>query len=863
MALQEAGVSLVAENKARFLADMDSAVKSVGSFGDAAGKASGGLAKIGEAGLKVGADLAKLGLAAGAAAAAVTGAFAVKSAQAFGDFQAAILQSKSVLDKADWAENGKKVEDLAIQLGADLPISAKDAALGFAELAKAGFKTNEILDSGRGLATLAVAGQLDMARSSEILSAALQGFQLPATAAGHVADLLAKTANASAVSVDDLGETFKYIAPAAKAAGFSIEDMSIAIGLMGNAGLKGSMAGTALRSTITRLAAPPKDAALALQHLGVAAFDATGKSRPFRDILVDLQSKFAGLSEQQAVNYAKSIAGQEAMSGFLAVVKSSPEDFEKMRYAVDNSNGAAGEMAGVLSEGLNGSIENLKGSIESFMIKAGRPLGIVFEDVVRQATEIVNKMSPLGEAFGTKLADSMKTISDALKSINWQELIDKGKPIVETILTITTALNPLSIGIELLSGILSGNVDKSLSNIGERFGKVGEIIGELAPKLVTAASELLQKLLMWVADNGPKIATELLKWGLKLVEWIAPEIPKLLEAAGKLVASMTAWFISDGLPLIINTLTKWGVALWEWVEKSWPDWLKTAMAWAEKVWTWLGEQVPILVEQLGKWGAALVDWVIDSVPKWLKEATKFINKILDWVLEQTPTIGNKLKEWVTAFTDWITKDLLPKLPGYLGDMISTIAKYIADVAPKLLKIGADIGGNIWQGVMRSVPIVGGAIADAGNAVGTFLDPNTGKANQLQDEYNRNKAAADAAYQNKQIGAQQYETYLTQITEIYQQKLKQLQGYATGTRHAPGGWSMVGEAGPELAYLPYGSQVMPAAMTAAQIGQMGNNYNYNYNYNSGGNTYNTNNMSQSGGGGQGMGFDQFSLMNRRG
>lgn len=863
MALQEAGVNLIAENKAKFLADMDSAVRSVNSFGDAAGKAGGGLAKIGEAGLKVGADLAKLGLAAGAAATAVTGAFAVKSVKAFGDFEAAILQTKSVVDKNDWsAEIQKNVEDLALKLGADLPISAKDAALGFSELAKAGFKTSEILDSGNGLATLAVAGQLDMARSAEILAAALQGFQLPASAANHVADLLAKTANASAVSVDDLGEAFKYIAPAAKAAGFSIEDMSVAMGLMGNAGIKGSMAGTALRSTITRLAAQPKGAYEELKKLGVTTQDATGKMLPFSAILEQLREKFKGLSEAEAINAAKNIAGQEAMSGFLSIVQASPADLAEMQTAIANSDGAAGEMAGTLSEGLNGAIENLKGSIESFMIKAGRPLGGVFEDIIRQASEIVNKMAPLGEAFGTKLADGMKATSDALKSINWQELIDKGKPILETILSITTALNPLSIGIELLSGVLSGNVDKSLSSIGERFGKVGDIIGEVAPKLIASASELLQKLLTWVADNGPKIATELLKWGIKLVEWVAPEIPKLLEAAGKLVASMTAWFISDGLPLIVDTLTKWGVALWEWIEKSWPDWLKAAAAWGEKVWAWLGEQVPVLVENLAKWGAELVNWVIKSVPTWLAEAGKFINKILDWVVEQTPAIGNKLKEWASAFVNWITTDLIPKLPGYLSEMFATIARFVAEAAPRILKIGADIGGGIWQGVMRSIPIVGGGLADAGNAVGTFLDPNTGKTNQLRDEYNRNKAAADTAYQNKQIDVQQYQTYLTQITEIYQQKLKQLQGYATGTRHAPGGWSMVGEAGPELAYLPYGSQVMPAAMTAAQIGQMGNNYSYNYNYNSGGNTYNTNNISQSGGG-QGMGFDQFSLMNRRG
>jgi TP901 family phage tail tape measure protein len=267
-----------------------------------------GLEKIGNTALSAAEKLAKIGVAAAAVGAGLATAFGKTSLDAFGNFEQSMNGIAAVSDLTQ--QQMDALTKSALDLGAKFPVSAKDAADGFGELAKAGFSANEILASGTGLVTLAVAGQLSMARSSDILTGAIRGFGLAASDAQHVVDLLAVTANASSVDVSDLGESFKYVAPIARAAGFSIEDMSVALGLMGNAMIKGSDAGTALRAIITRMEAPPKDAAAAMKALGISMTDANGKAKPFSELMDELRSKFAGLSEQQQVQLAKQLAGQ-------------------------------------------------------------------------------------------------------------------------------------------------------------------------------------------------------------------------------------------------------------------------------------------------------------------------------------------------------------------------------------------------------------------------------------------------------------------------------------------------------------------------------------------------------------------------
>ena len=229
----------------------------------------------------------------------------------------------------------------AQEMGATTQFSATEAGQAMEYMAMAGWKTDDMLGGISGIMDLAAASGEDLGRTSDIVTDALTAFGLQASDAGHFADVLAAASSNSNTNVSMMGETFKYVAPLAGALGYDVEDVATAIGVMANSGVKASEAGTSLRSIFTRLAKPPKDAAKALDALGVSIMNSDGTVKPFMETMEEMRDKFAGLSKEQQVQYAASIAGQEAMSGFLAIMNASESDFEKVANAIDHADGSA------------------------------------------------------------------------------------------------------------------------------------------------------------------------------------------------------------------------------------------------------------------------------------------------------------------------------------------------------------------------------------------------------------------------------------------------------------------------------------------------------------------------------------------
>lgn len=304
--------------------------------------------------------------------------------------------------KATSGANTDEMEQLnakAKEMGQSTIFSATESAEAFNYMAMAGWKTEDMLDGISGIMSLAAASGEDLANTSDIVTDALTAMGYGAGDATQLADVMAASSANANTNVSLMGKTFQYAAPLAGALGYTMEDVAVAIGLMANAGIKGDKAGTALRSMFTRLSAPPKDCAEAMDELGLSLTDNEGKMKPFSKVMQDLRKKFSGLSESQQTQYAKAIAGQNAMSGLLAVVNASTEDFDKLTDAVDNSNGAAENMANTMNDTVSGQLTLLKSNIEGKMIK-------VFEQA------------------GPAIKDSIQSISDALDTVNWDSVAD-------------------------------------------------------------------------------------------------------------------------------------------------------------------------------------------------------------------------------------------------------------------------------------------------------------------------------------------------------------------------------------------------------------------------------------------------------
>ena len=266
------------------------------------------------------------------------------------------------------AESMKDLTAKAKEMGATTQFSATEAGQAMQYMAMAGWENQQMIDGIGGVMNLAGASGESLARVSDIDTDALSAFGLKAGDAGHFADVLAAATSKSNTSVGLMGETFKYVAPIAGAMKYSIEDTSLAIGLMANSGIKGSEAGTALRSTLTRLVKPPKEAAAALGTLGISAVKSDGTIKPLRQSIFELRSKFKGLTDAQKTQFAASIAGQEAMSGFLAIMNESDENFSKLANSIDKAKGKAEEMNKIKNDNLAGDVKSLQSAWESLQL---------------------------------------------------------------------------------------------------------------------------------------------------------------------------------------------------------------------------------------------------------------------------------------------------------------------------------------------------------------------------------------------------------------------------------------------------------------------------------------------------------------
>ena len=290
------------------------------------------------------------------------------------------------------------LRDKAREMGEKTKFSASEAADAMSYMAMAGWKTGDMLSGIEGIMNLAAASGEDLATTSDIVTDALTAFGLTAEDSAHFADILAAASSNANTNVSMMGETFKYCAPVAGALGYSAEDVAEAIGLMGNAGIKSTQAGTALRTMMTKLQGELKLSGEALGEVTIQTANADGSMRELSDILADCRTAFSKMSESEAAAAAETLVGKNAMSGFLALMNSAPGDIDKLRNAIDNCDGSAENMAAIMQDNLNGQLTILKSQLEELAISFGEMLMPVIRKVVSAVQGFVDKLNNMDEA---------------------------------------------------------------------------------------------------------------------------------------------------------------------------------------------------------------------------------------------------------------------------------------------------------------------------------------------------------------------------------------------------------------------------------------------------------------------------------
>lgn len=297
------------------------------------------------------------------------GAGIADTVQTYADFEAAMSEVKAISGAT--SQEFEQLTEKANQMGAVTKFTASESAEAFKYMAQAGWDVREMMDGIDGLMALAAASGEDLGITADIVTDALTAFGLSAKESGRFADVMAQAASATNTDVAKMGDTFKYVAPVAGALGYSIEDTAVAIGLMANSGIKASQAGTSLRSLLTNLTRPVGQAEDAINALGISITNTDGSVKPLSQTLQDLRAKFGALTDSEKAQYAAMLAGQEGMSGLLAIVNASDQEFESLTEQINNSSGAAQKMADVMMDNLSGKFELFTGALDSMKMSLG------------------------------------------------------------------------------------------------------------------------------------------------------------------------------------------------------------------------------------------------------------------------------------------------------------------------------------------------------------------------------------------------------------------------------------------------------------------------------------------------------------
>lgn len=399
--------------------------------------------------------------------------FATKKAA---EFEYAMTEVGAI-SKANKQELGKLTEE-AKRLGATTKFTAAEAAAGMQKFAMAGYDVNEIMAATGSTLILATAGNTDLALACDIVSDAMTGLKLNAQDTERFVNIMTATITGSNTDIAMLGETMKYVAPVAGSLGVSFEDLALAAGLMGNAGVKASQAGTSLRGGLSRLIKPPKMAADAMEKYGISISKTKDGGLDLIGTMQTLRTKMNQLDPVTRSAALAAIFGQEAYSGWSEVVTASDEDFNKLKNSIADSAGEADRIAEAYNNTAVGAFRNLSSAVEGVVLNIGQ----AFVPMMKNAAEWLSKVATAFTELDPKLQEN-----------------------VAKFLAVVTAVAGVLLVIGLLSPIITGVV-----LVFKALAVVGGVVAGIIAFICTPAGALIALMLaitaavLWLRDNAIK-----------------------------------------------------------------------------------------------------------------------------------------------------------------------------------------------------------------------------------------------------------------------------------------------------------------------------------------------------------------------
>ncbi|MCD3516756.1 phage tail tape measure protein [Streptococcus equi] len=676
-------------------------------FNQGVGKLQGKLAGLGSKLTSIGTGLT-LGLTA-----PIVGIGAA-SLSTFTTFESQMNRVKAISGAT--ASEFRKLEDQAIKLGASSVFSATEVAQAQEMMASAGFKVVDILKAMPGVMSLAAVSGGDMALASEAAATAVNMFGLEAKDAAHVADVFAQAAADTNAEVGDMAEALKYAGPVAGALGISLEETAAAIGIMSNAGIKGSQAGTTLRTSLSRLTDPTKKMRGIMSELGLEFFDVNGKMKSLSGITKELQTKMGDLTDSQKSAAISTLFGKEAMSGMLALVNSAPGALDKQTQALINSNGAAKEMADTMNSGVKGSIEELKGSLETAGISIGKILAPALTSVIGAITSLVN--------WFNNLSPTMQNVVVVLGS-----LLAAIGPVVLIIGVVTTQIAAFQQGVGLVFNAVKG-LQAAFAFLTSPIGLVIVAIGALIAVFVylwntneqfrtkiieiwTAISNFLQPIIQFIGNFIRETWTQLATF------WNENQ-------ATIMTIAQTTWSFIQTIFTTAIEMIKLAVSVFlGLLQSTWSVTFNSLKVIAQVAWAFISNVFKGSLGSILAVASAIFEQIKSTIDLAMKIIQNIIKIILSAIEGDWDGVLEGIKGIVSAFGDFIQStfsNMMDTAKRLVGAGIDTV-KGIFDSLWNIDLFGA--GQAIINGFLNGLRSMWGAVTDFVGGIASWIAANKG------------------------------------------------------------------------------------------------------------------------------------------
>lgn len=634
----------------------------------------------------------------------------------------------------------------AQEMGAKTKFSATESAEAFTYMAMAGWKTEDMLQGIDGIMALAAADGLDLATTSDIVTDALTAFGLSADDSGHFADVLAAAASNANTNVSLLGESFKYAAPVAGALGYSAEDTAIALGLMANAGIKGSQGGTALRSSLSRLIKPTDDAAALMEQYGLSMTNADGSMKSLGEVMEMLRTKMGGLSEAEQAQAAATLFGQEAMSGMLAVINASDSDYEKLTSAIYGADGAAQQMADTMLDNLSGQLTLLKSALEGLAIQFGEILMPYIKQFVQWLQNLVQKlqeMTPEQKEQIVKWAAFAATIGPVLLAVgklvtgigNVISVFGKLKtaipavkgalvavkgaiagisaPVVAVVAVIGTLVAAFATlwktneefrnKITAIWNQIKGTFDKLCQGIVDRLNKLGfdfENIGEVLKAIWKGFCNFLAPIFEGVFQNIANTFDTIVNVILGILDFFIAIFTGDWEGAWDAIKGIfesiwngiVAWFQNIG-----NTLLGILDVICGWFGTTWDNTWNSIKQFFVDIWNSIVSFFTNIIDTIKTSVSNFVTTIINFFAQLPTNIANFITNAWNSVVTWATNMVNKAREmgqnFLNAVVEFFT-DLPYKIGRFIGSALTNVALWVVNMVNKAREMGQNFINNV-------------------------------------------------------------------------------------------------------------------------------------------------------------------------